>query len=186
MEWYTLLTEEGPQAYLKALADAGWFNWPLNDRDALAQRFQAQARSEEYVCDLYHLAFDAEGFADEQGYVQLLDEIIRISGLQVLERAVRLDDQVRRITITLTTARGTYTYTVDLNEARDRLDEDFLVRFINGEVLEAEQLEGRSFSLPIVDQIARFVFVPPALHQRAIAAEVIPKRRFLQMADDEE
>lgn len=183
---YYLLTEQGKEAYLNALESIGWFDLQNNNKKEIEERIADFEDPITYVFVLYHLWFDAEGFDEDTSYDSLLDELIEITGLEVKEKSVLYNEENDTVEITLTTLKATYSYTVNLEEFGDWIDEDFIDSFINEQVLEGEGSPNRFLPIPPSDQTMQFVFVPEALFVKAIEQGIVPESMDYFFGDEEE
>jgi len=173
MDKYNQLIEQGAEAYLNALDEAGWFK-DTEAKDKIRKKLIKEKDPKYYALVLADVAVDAEGFEDEASYQGLLKEFIKVIGVTDWEHTVRYKNDNTIIHITIKTPKSTYTYDIDPEETFGWLDATFAEDFINDEVLEGEGIESRFFDIPAADQSALYVYVPEKVHNKALKKGIIP------------
>lgn len=175
MQDYISLTAKGREAYLEALAGIGWFDFPQNNKEEIAAHLSRLGDdSKDFVLSLSHLSFDAEGFDSADEYRDVLYKMVKLAGITLTSvemEYVSSEESEDTLSVKITTANNSYE--LELEGLVGWFDPDF-TEFINNDILSGENIEGRIFDLPTMDQCHQFIFVSPELYDKAIEGFVIP------------
>jgi hypothetical protein len=174
MEDYQSLVAKGPEAYIKALMDIGWFEQPQNKIEEIAAQLLRFEDNNHFVLALSQLSFDAEGFESAAEYTKVMHDLANLAGVKLtsVELEYNFTDESDTMNGKITTANDIYY--LEFENLIGWFDPE-VVDFFNEDVLEGEGVEGRIFDLPAVDQFAQFVFVPRDLYDKAIENGLIPE-----------
>lgn len=182
---YQELVAQGPAAYIKALSDIGWFEQPQNKIEEIAAQLLRYEDNNHFVLALSHLSFDAEGFESGAEYAKVLHDMAGLAGVTLTEVSLEYNfsDEGDAMNGKVTTANDIYY--LELEDLIGWFDPE-VVDFVNDDILEGEEVEGRIFDLPAIDQCAQFVFVPRELYDKAIENGLIPEDADYFISDDME
>jgi hypothetical protein len=175
---YKELTAQGPEAYVSALGEIGWFEVsgksPTELRAQLTKAQLAGQESSFYMRNLSDLRFDTEGYSDPAEYEYVLKKIIKVIDLPDSALTVSYVVEWETVEVEIRGGSGTYRYAVDVSERSDWFDGKVIEDFVNDEVLAGEGIRSRFLILPPLDQYAAFVLVPPDVFYRAVDRGIIP------------
>ena len=174
MSEYRELVARGKDAYIAALTEIGWFTLPQNNKEQIMDRLSGYEDNEHFVLSLSDLTFDAEGFESADEYKQVLHDMAGLAGVTLTSTHLDFSffEEADTLNGEVTTANGNYWF--ELENLMGWFDPE-IVDFMNESVLSGEDIEGRIFDLPSVDQFVQFVFVPREMYDNAIENGLIPE-----------
>jgi hypothetical protein len=176
MDKYKDLTSKGKNEYLKALGNIGWFDLSNVSKKIINKRLEKIKENERFVFCLYDLIFDAEGFEDTGSYKSLLEEIIKITGLEDYKINVEKNDKENNINIKIETRNNVYDYFVNLDETEDWIDWTVIDYYINN-LLARENIDKKFLPIPPEDQTVQFIFIDEKIYQKAKKFGIIPENQ---------
>lgn len=174
MDDYQSLVAKGQGAYLDALSNIGWFDFPQNNKEEIEANLSRCENNEYFALSLSQLSFDAEGFESADEYKKVLYDMAKLAGIIIksVELEYSFSEEGDKMNGKITTAKDSYW--IEFENLIGWFDPE-LVDFINEDILAGENIEGRIFDLPAIDQFAQFVFVPRRLYDKAIENGIIPE-----------
>lgn len=157
---YRILTGKGKTEYIKVLKSFSWFSQKeASQQKEIIRNIEKDTEVKYAFLTLGDMSFDTEGLESAESYQNILNEFIKVAGVQQQIRNIQVSEQNNLINITiLTTNNDELHYTVDINKNQDWIDSDF-DQFINNQLLPKTNTDKKFFGLPAVDQVANLIFI---------------------------
>ncbi|RZJ70744.1 hypothetical protein [Flavobacterium sp.] len=165
---YDRLQALGKQAYLDALDEIGWFDFPQNNRAQIEAKIN-ESDSDLYL-SLHHLHLFAEDFESDEGFVDVIEKFQAIAGINFQSVDFDFDEAEMEFKITAAVDGKTITTWIDRSEYPVSEIEQTL-----NHLLDNSGSETHFVWLPLESELLFYVFVPHELYMKAVKKGVIPQ-----------
>jgi hypothetical protein len=183
-EVYKELTLERRDNYINELENMGWFDFSDNTKEEIYKRLEKINNTINFSSCLYDICFDGMrmGYEDDSiykinSYKMLLKKLLDFLKLKKYELNVEsfVINGWNKLKIEIKTQQNEYEYNMDMDVRGNWFDSEFIIKYINDEIIEGEGLNKKYFVLPSCEgTIKKLAYIPTSIYEKAKENGIIP------------